>query len=89
MRSLMASTAIVSVYAIVQFLGMDPLRWGGATFELDRVFSTLGNPDVLGGFLVFGLAIGPALALIEDDQRLSLAWCSRAVSRTPPGLCRS
>ena len=74
LRSVMASTALVSAYALVQYAGLDPLRWGGGNFEADRVFSTLGNPDILGGFLIFGLVIGPALALSEDDQRLGLLW---------------
>ena len=36
-------------------------------FEANRAFSTFGNPDLLGGFLIFPLAISAALALSERN----------------------
>ena len=47
--------------------GLDPIQWGQLPFEARRPFSTYGNPDLLGGFLMFSLPIALALALSEDD----------------------
>jgi tetratricopeptide (TPR) repeat protein len=51
---------------MLQYLGLDPINWGTKLpFEVNRAFSTFGNPDLLGGFLIFPLAISVALALSE------------------------
>jgi O-antigen ligase len=65
-RTLMFSSFIVAGYGVLQYLGLDPINWGtNLPFEANRAFSTFGNPDLLGGFLIFPLAIGMALALSE------------------------
>jgi len=65
-RTLLFSGLIVSFYGVLQYLGLDPVRWGAnLPFEANRAFSTFGNPDLLGGFLIFPLAIAPAMALSE------------------------
>lgn len=70
-RTLMFSGMIVAFYGVLQYLGLDPVSWGSKLpFETNRAFSTFGNPDLLGGFLIFPLAISAALALSEK----STAW---------------
>ena len=65
---------------MVQYFRVDPLRWGSGVLEQGRVFSTFGNPDILGGFLVIGIVLGPMLALSEEDRRLrGLAWIASGV----------
>jgi O-antigen ligase len=65
-RTLMFSGLIVAGYGVLQYLGLDPINWGtNLPFEANRAFSTFGNPDLLGGFLIFPLAISMALALSE------------------------
>jgi len=65
-RTLMLSSVIVAGYGVMQYLGIDPIRWGSnLPFEANRGFSTFGNPDLLGGFLIFPLAISMSMALSE------------------------
>ena len=44
------------------------MHWGTLPFEANRAFSTYGNPDLLGGFLIFSVTVALGLALLE--QRL-------------------
>jgi O-antigen ligase len=65
-RTLLISSAIVAFYGVLQYLGLDPVSWGSnLPFEAQRAFSTFGNPDLLGGFLIFPLTIAMAMALSE------------------------
>jgi len=41
---------VVTVYGVVQALGMDPMPWKGSHGA--RVFSTMGNPNMLAGYVV-------------------------------------
>lgn len=47
---------------------LDPVRWGTLPFETNRAFSTFGNPDLLGGYLIFPWAVTIALALSERHR---------------------
>jgi len=67
-NSLFFSAAVVNFYGLLQYLGFDPITWGRLPFEPNRAFSTYGNPDLLGGFLVFPLVISMALALAEERK---------------------
>jgi O-antigen ligase len=65
-RTLMLASVIVAGYGVLQSIGLDPIRWGAnLPFEANRAFSTFGNPDLLGGFIIFPLTIGMAMALSE------------------------
>ena len=48
-QAMLAAAGIVALYALGQFVGFEPLSWN-SHFK-PRVFSTLGNPVFLGGFL--------------------------------------
>ncbi len=65
-RSLVIGGVLVSFYGVLQFLGADPANWGALPFEPNRAFSTFGNPDLLGGYLIFPLAVSLGLALSEE-----------------------
>jgi O-antigen ligase/tetratricopeptide (TPR) repeat protein len=70
-RTLLFSGLIVAFYGVLQSLGLDPINWGGnLPFEANRAFSTFGNPDLLGGFLIFPLVISVGMALSERKN----AW---------------
>lgn len=69
-QTLFFSSIIVASYGLMQALGRDVMSWGELPFEVNRSFSTYGNPDLLGGFLMFGLFISLGLALAEE----SLTW---------------
>jgi len=64
----------VNGYGVLQSLGMDPNRWGQLPFEANRAFSTFGNPDLLGGFIVFSLAVSLGLALSENRPGWRAVW---------------
>ncbi|MHB8050973.1 MAG: O-antigen ligase family protein [Coriobacteriia bacterium] len=49
-------------------VALDPVRWGNLPFETNRAFSTFGNPDLLGGYLIFPWAITIGLALSEEHR---------------------
>jgi O-antigen ligase/tetratricopeptide (TPR) repeat protein len=59
--AVLIAAILVTAYATVQYVGLDPLHWTGQ----DRPFSTLGNPDILGHLLsvLFGLGLGLSAAL--------------------------
>jgi putative inorganic carbon (HCO3(-)) transporter len=54
------ATAVAS-YAIIQRLDLDPI-WKGF-LPSDRVFSSIGQPDALAGYLVLAIPISAALAI--------------------------
>ncbi len=69
-RVLVISGFLVALYGVMQYVGLDPINWGSnLPFEANRAFSTFGNPDLLGGFLIFPLAVSISLALSERDVR--------------------
>jgi len=67
--------SLVSAYALVQLVGAYTLRW---VYPDDRVFSTMGNADVLGTYLLFPLALALGLALSSPRGRPSLRWWAGA-----------
>jgi len=73
-RTLFFSGTLVSLYGVMQYVGIDPLTWGRLPFEANRAFSTYGNPDLLGGFLVLLLPVALGLALTEKDHRWRIAY---------------
>lgn len=73
-RTLFFSSIVVSGYGVMQYIGIDPLTWGKLPFEPNRAFSTYGNPDLLGGFLVIALPIALGLVLSEKDHRWRIAY---------------
>lgn len=67
------SSFIVAGYGLMQAAGIEPLLWGQLPFEANRSFSTFGNPDLLAGFLAFGVFINAGLALSESSK-LKRIW---------------
>lgn len=58
-----------------QLVSLDPVQWGSLPFETNRAFSTFGNPDLLGGYLIFPFAVTLGLALSEKHALWrSLYW---------------
>jgi O-antigen ligase len=69
------SGSVVSVYTLLQYSGIDPIQWTELT---NRVFSTFGNPDLLGSYLVFPLALSLGLAITTSTRWRAFAWWSTA-----------
>jgi len=68
-QAMLASAGIVALYALGQFVGFEPLSWN-SHFK-PRVFSTLGNPVFLGGFLtaMFPIAFARWLAVESEEEK--------------------
>lgn len=67
-RTLVLSSMVVTWYGLMQYLDADFVQWGTLPFEKTRSFSTYGNPDLLGGFLVLALPVAAAMALSETSR---------------------
>lgn len=65
-QTLFFSGVFVAGYGVLQSFGADFIRWGRLPFEANRAFATYGNPDLLGGFLMFSTFVSLALALAEE-----------------------
>lgn len=50
--TIMLSSFFVSLYGILQYLGLDFLVWENSSLALQRVVSTLGQPNFLGHYLI-------------------------------------
>lgn len=74
-RSIAAGAAVVIVYGLAQILlppsfeGEGIIRSWYGSVGLPRIFSTLGSPIVLGGYLALTVPLVLALALAEDRPR--------------------
>lgn len=66
------SGSLVSLYGILQWMGVDLFVWVGDVG--DRVASTYGNPNLLGAYLIFPLAMALGLALSTPRGARSYAW---------------
>ncbi len=65
-QSLFWASVIVAGFGLLQFLGVQFEGWDPkGAFEANRAFSTYGNPDFLGGFLIFSVTVALGLALLE------------------------
>jgi hypothetical protein len=73
-ETLFWSAFIVAGYGLLQRIGHDPINWHALPFEQFRPFSTYGNPDLLGGFLMFSVPIALALALAEDNLVIRMIY---------------
>lgn len=52
-----ASSFFVSAYGLAQYLNLDPLVWDESAFRTGRIFSTLGQPNFFGHWLIMVLPL--------------------------------
>jgi len=72
-----AAGSLVALYTLAQFMRFDPIDWVEST---NRVFSTFGNADMLGSYLVFPFALVLGLALTASDTKSkALSWAASAL----------
>jgi O-antigen ligase len=80
-QTLFWSGLVVAGYGVAQSLGHDIIQWGTLPFEVNRAFSTYGNPDLLGGFLMFSLPVTLGLVLSEERMIWRLIyWVGFAIN---------
>lgn len=61
------SATLVSIYAVLQFLGIDFLIWNEPATITKRAFSSLGQPNFLGSFLLLTMAL-PFYFITKDNK---------------------
>lgn len=75
------SGSIISAYGLLQSFGVLAAPEGTLLFETERAFSTYGNPDMLGLFLLIPVALSLGLVLSESELRLRATyWVAFALS---------
>jgi hypothetical protein len=74
-RAAVAAGFVVALWGLVQAAGLEPGRWLSPFHK--GVASTMGNPDLLGGFLVMPFALALSLAL---SGRRALGWVAAGVA---------
>lgn len=67
-----AASVLVSLYAILQAIGIDPIEWS-AELDVSRTRSTLGNAAFLGAYLAMIVPIAARLALSTSEPVASRA----------------
>jgi O-antigen ligase len=81
--SALAGSAVALV-ALLQWWGHDPLALGGYQADLRglssrmRIYSTLGNPNFVAGYLVGTVFLAAALATLEKSRPARAAWALAA-----------
>lgn len=76
-RVLLCSSVIVAVYGLLTYAGVGSVAEYYSSLPGEpaiRVFSSLGNPNVLGGFLIFAIGVSVVLALLERKRILRLSY---------------
>ena len=76
LAALTTAAALVSVYAIAQNYGFDPVTgWANAPFQdFGRSFATTGNSLLLSAYLVLTMGAGTALWLASDSRLGRAVW---------------
>ncbi len=78
-RTMFVTASVVAAYGLLQYVGWDPAGWDVA-FPANQSFSTLGNPNFLGNYLVLALGIGGVLLLDSESVReRALYWAGMVV----------
>ena len=67
------STTLMVIYGILQFLGLGFLKWSYDISETRRIFSTTGQPNFLGSFLLLTL---PVFLIVLKSRKKWLKFAS-------------
>ena len=77
------SSIPIAVYGLLQAAGIEPLKFATVSFEANRSFATFGNPDLLAGFLAFGIFTSLGLAIAEERTAMRvLYWLTFLINLT-------
>ncbi|MCE1246575.1 MAG: O-antigen ligase family protein [Firmicutes bacterium] len=65
---LLAISIPVSIYSVMQHLGVDPVSWEQVDLIKNRSISTLGNPDFLSAFLVLVIPVAFCMSFRKETK---------------------
>ncbi|MDP2709367.1 MAG: O-antigen ligase family protein [bacterium] len=57
MAAVILSASLASVYGLIQYFGLDWIRWSESALSTGRIFSSLGQPNFFGHFLIMVLPV--------------------------------
>lgn len=60
---------LISIYALLQLLGLDIVRWAEPASQTGRAFASLGQPTYLAAFLLLTIPIAAAFVFIFSSKR--------------------
>ncbi|MFA6146420.1 MAG: O-antigen ligase family protein [Patescibacteria group bacterium] len=64
LAAILASSFFVGIYGAMQFKGLDPFKWTYDPFTMGRIFSSIGQPNFLGSWLLLVMPLA-AFGLIN------------------------
>jgi len=74
----LVGSVLVTIYGILQHFGLDFISWEQSSKE--RVFSTLGNPNFLGAYLIMVIPLGLSRLMIIAHRQSSCKETRRRVA---------
>lgn len=78
-KTIALSAFLVSIYGALQYFGIDFVQWSEAAINTKRAFSTLGQPNYLGLYIVMVIPIFFYLFKIEKNKYLKYFWLISAL----------
>ncbi len=57
LKTVIFSSVLICIYGILQYLSLDPFKWSYNVTKIGRIFSTTGQPNFLGSWLLLSLPI--------------------------------
>ena len=74
-----ASAFLVSTYGLVQYFGLDPFSWSESSVATGRIFSTLGQPNFFGHWLIIVMPLSLYTLIFIAKKSLSKFFVSLAL----------
>jgi len=77
--AVISSASLTAVYALIQYFNLDPAPWNESAAAMGRVFSTLGQPNFFGHYLILVLPIGLYALIFMAKRPLTRFFLGLAV----------
>lgn len=74
-----ASAFLTAVYGLVQYLNLDPFYWTESALNTGRIFSTLGQPNFFGHFLILAMPLSLYGLIFMAKSNLSRFFVGLAI----------
>ncbi|MFH0956138.1 MAG: O-antigen ligase family protein [Candidatus Falkowbacteria bacterium] len=78
--AVIASASLAAVYGLVQYFNLDPLSWSESALNTGRIFSTLGQPNFFGHWLIMVLPFSFYALIFIAKKMLSRFFVGLAFS---------
>jgi tetratricopeptide (TPR) repeat protein len=65
--AVLSAATLMSVYGIIQRMGIDPYAWGGVV-TWQRVIATIGQPNFLAAYVLMAFFMGLAVLIMDHEE---------------------